>query len=81
MPDKEGVRIHALKQCGYWWVEAMMGVALILAPFAEHLPRRSTPTLTDVISGIAPVGWAMVGAWQVGDEASREPPQTGRDSE
>jgi hypothetical protein len=72
--------MHPLKQYGYWWVEAMLGVALILAPFAEHLPRRSTPTLTDVIAGIVLVGWAMFGAWQFGDEPSREPARTGGDS-
>ncbi len=45
-----------LRQHGYWWVEAMPGVAAIFTPFAAHLSTRPLPTLTNVIAGILLLG-------------------------
>ena len=70
-----------LRSQGYWWVEAMLGVVAILAPFAAHVSGRPLPTLTDVIAGILLLGWACFGAWHLGYEAFRRPPQTRADSE
>jgi 4-amino-4-deoxy-L-arabinose transferase-like glycosyltransferase len=69
-----------LRQYGYWWVEAMLGVAAIFAPFAARLSGRPIPTLTDVLAGILLLGWAGFGAWRLGYEALRQPsPGAGRD--
>lgn len=52
---------------GYWWIEALVGAFLILAPFAEKFAQVKAPTYTDVIAGIVLVVWALVGYYFLGE--------------
>ena len=56
---------------GYWWIEALLGVALVLAPFVGKFVQFRTATYTDVILGILLVIWAVVGYWSLGGTESR----------
>jgi zinc transporter ZupT len=56
---------------GYWWIEALLGVALIVAPFVEKFVQFRPATYTDVILGILLVVWAVVGYWLLGGTESR----------
>lgn len=55
---------------GYWWVEGILGVLLIIAPFFEHLRRPAA--WTDVIFGILFVIWALVGYYSLGGRTPAE---------
>jgi hypothetical protein len=57
---------------GYWWIEALVGVYLILAPFAEKFAQVKAPTYTDVIAGILLVVWALVGYHFLGEWQAQE---------
>lgn len=52
---------------GYWWIEALLGAALIVAPFVEKFAQLRAATYTDVILGILLVVWAVVGYWSLGE--------------
>ncbi len=57
---------------GYWWIEALVGALLIMAPFAEKFTQVKAPTYTDVIAGILLVVWALVGYYFLGEMPSHE---------
>ncbi len=57
---------------GYWWIEALVGAFLILAPFAEKFAQVKAPTYTDVIAGVLLVVWALVGYSFLGELPSQE---------
>ncbi len=46
---------------GYWWLEALWGVLLILAPFVEKFSEVRAASYTSVILGIVVLIWAIVG--------------------
>ena len=46
---------------GYWWIEALLGVILIVAPFAGKFTELRPASYTDVIVGALLVVWALVG--------------------
>ena len=45
----------------YWWLEALWGVLLIIAPFAEKFWEVRAAAYTSVILGILVLVWAIVG--------------------
>lgn len=45
----------------YWWLEALWGVLLIIAPFAEKFSEVRAAAYTSVILGIVVLVWAIVG--------------------
>jgi len=51
---------------GYWWIEALLGVVLIVAPFAGKFMELHPASYTDVIVGVLLVVWALVGYWNLG---------------
>lgn len=55
---------------GYWWIEALLGVALIVAPFAGKFTELHTASYTDVIVGALLLVWALVGYWYLGEKSS-----------
>lgn len=56
---------------GYWWIEALLGVILIVAPFVERFTELRAALYTDVIVGIVLLVWALVGYWSMGEKAQR----------
>jgi hypothetical protein len=56
----------------YWWIEALIGALLIVAPFAEKFAQVKGPTYTDVIAGILLVVWALVGYYFLGEMPYQE---------
>jgi SPW repeat-containing protein len=46
---------------GYWWLEALWGVLLIIAPFVEKFSNVRAASYTSVILGIVVLIWAIVG--------------------
>jgi zinc transporter ZupT len=56
---------------GYWWIEALLGVVLIIAPFLGEYTELRTATYTDVIAGVLLLVWALVGYWYLGDMNGR----------
>lgn len=52
---------------GYWWIEALLGAVLIIAPFAEKFSQLKAATYTDVILGIVVMIWALVGYRSMGE--------------
>ncbi len=52
---------------GYWWIEALLGVVLIIAPFAGKFTELRTAAYTDVIVGALLLVWAVVGYWYIGE--------------
>ncbi len=52
---------------GYWWIEALLGVALIVAPFAGKFTALHPASYTDVVVGVLLVTWALVGYRFLGD--------------
>jgi thiol:disulfide interchange protein len=52
---------------GYWWIQALLGALLIIAPFVEKFTEIRTATFTDVILGIVVVIWALVGYWSMAE--------------
>jgi len=59
---------------GYWWIEALLGVILIVAPFVERFTELRAALYTDVIVGILLLVWALVGYWSMGEKAQRMHP-------
>ena len=55
---------------GYWWVEALLGVVLIVAPFVGRFTMFHPASYTDVVIGVVLVAWALVGYWFLGETAS-----------
>ncbi len=49
---------------GYWWIEATIGVLLIVAPFIERFTQVRAALYTDVILGILLWIWAAVGSFR-----------------
>jgi hypothetical protein len=49
---------------GYWWIEATIGVLLILAPFIERFTQVRAALYTDVVLGILLWVWAAVGSFR-----------------
>jgi hypothetical protein len=45
----------------YWCVEALLGVALVVAPILEKFTSLHPASYTDVILGAAIIIWALVG--------------------
>lgn len=46
---------------GYWWIEALLGVTLIVAPFVGKFTELHPASYTDVVIGVLLVVWALVG--------------------
>ncbi len=60
---------------GYWWIEALAGVYLIIAPYLEHFASQEAALYTDVLLGIALVIWALVGFyWHTSEEGPKSHP-------
>ena len=55
---------------GYWWIEALLGVVLIGAPFVGKFTELHPASYTDVAIGVLLVVWALVGYWFLGGEGS-----------
>ncbi len=45
----------------YWCVEALLGVALVVAPVVERFTSLHPASYTDVILGAAIIVWALIG--------------------
>jgi len=45
----------------YWWIEALLGVVLIVAPFVGKFTGLHPASYTDVAIGVLLVVWALVG--------------------
>jgi hypothetical protein len=56
---------------GYWWIEGLLGVALVVAPFVGKFTMLHREAYTDVIAGVLLVVWALVGYWFMGGMQSR----------
>ena len=56
---------------GYWWIQGLLGVLLVIAPFLEKFTEVRAATYTDVILGIVVMIWALVGYWYTGELESR----------
>jgi hypothetical protein len=56
---------------GYWWIEGLLGLVMILAPFVEKFTELKAATYTDVVLGMVVVTWALVGYWSMGDMKTR----------
>lgn len=52
---------------GYWWIEALLGALLIIAPFVEKFSELKAATYTDVVLGIVVLIWALVGYRSMGE--------------
>jgi hypothetical protein len=50
---------------GYWWIEGLLGAALVAAPFVGKFTMLHLEAYTDVTAGILLVVWALVGYWHV----------------
>ena len=48
---------------GYWWIEALLGVVLIVAPFVGKFTQLHPASYTDGVIGVLLVAWALVGYW------------------
>ena len=59
---------------GYWWIEALLGVVLIVAPFAGRFTELHPASYTDVIVGVLLVVWSLVGYWNLGMRAPEAHP-------
>lgn len=57
---------------GYWWVEALLGLLLIVAPFFWRFTEFRAATYTDVILGILVIVWALVGYRLIGEVKSQD---------
>ena len=55
---------------GYWWIEALLGVVLIVAPFAGKFTQLHPASYTDVVIGVLLVAWALVGYWFLSETGS-----------
>ncbi len=54
----------------YWWIEGLLGVALIVAPFVGKFTTTHPASYTDVIIGVLLAAWALVGYRFLGDTSS-----------
>jgi hypothetical protein len=61
---------------GYWWIEALLGVVLIAAPYVAHFTALRAALYTDVIVGAVLVIWALVGYLTLGEDGARRPHPT-----
>jgi hypothetical protein len=52
---------------GSWWIEALLGALLIIAPFVEKFSELKAATYTDVVLGIVVLIWALVGYRSMGE--------------
>ena len=52
---------------GYWWMEALFGVVLIVAPFVGKFTMLHPASYTDVVIGVLLVVWALVGYRLLGE--------------
>jgi hypothetical protein len=68
MPFEQGSNVgrkeRRTMRYGYWWIEALLGVALIVAPFVGKFTDQAS--YTDVVVGVLLVVWALVGYWHMG---------------
>jgi hypothetical protein len=64
--DKE----DTVMRYGYWCVEALLGVALIVVPIVERFTSLHPASYTDVILGAAIILWALVGYDRVNPDIS-----------
>lgn len=55
---------------GYWWIEGLLGVVLIVAPFVGKFTELHPASYTDVIIGVLLVVWAIVGYRLLGETDS-----------
>jgi drug/metabolite transporter (DMT)-like permease len=55
---------------GYWWIEALLGVILIVAPFVGKFTALHPASYTDLIVGVLLVVWALVGYSYLGEKTS-----------
>ena len=55
---------------GYWWIEALLGVVLIVAPFVGKFSQLHPASYTDVVIGVLLVAWALVGYWFLSETRS-----------
>ena len=56
---------------GYWWLEALWGVLLIIAPFVEKFSEVRAAEYTSVILGLVVLIWAIVGYLYMDQDKSR----------
>ena len=56
---------------GYWWLEALWGVLLIIAPFVEKFSEVRAAEYTSVILGLVVMIWAIVGYLYMDQDKSR----------
>ncbi len=52
---------------GYWWIEALVGVLLIISPVVVKFTELWAAAYADVVLGLAVVIWALVGYWSMGE--------------
>ena len=55
---------------GYWWIEGLLGVVLIVAPFAGKFSELHLASYTDIIVGVLLLIWALVGYRLLGEKTS-----------
>ncbi len=55
---------------GYWWIEGLLGAALIVAPFVGRFTELHPASYTDVVIGVLLVVWALVGYRFLGEKGS-----------
>ena len=53
---------------GYWWIEALLGVVLIVAPVVGRFTGLHPASYTDVIVGILLLVWDLVGYSYLGEK-------------
>ncbi len=51
---------------GYWWIQLLLGVVLIVAPVAERFTKVHPAAYTDLGVGAVIVVWALIGYWLMG---------------
>ena len=56
---------------GYWWLEALWGALLIIAPFVEKFSEIRAAEYTSVILGLVVLIWAIVGYLYMDQDKSR----------
>ncbi len=59
---------------GYWWIEALLGVVLIVAPFVGKFTAMHPASYTDLVVGILLLVWALVGYSYLGEKPSEMHP-------
>ncbi len=74
--EKDIAKKEEAMQYGYWWIEALLGLVLIVAPFAGKFAAVHPAAYTDVIAGALLVIRAVVGYWCVGRMKTQGPRST-----